>query len=114
MPEEIAMQVALFSTKSYDRTFLDAANAASGHELVYFEERLTIHTAQLAENAEAACVFVNDGGDRAVLETLRRQGCRLVALRCAGFNNIDLAAAFELGIKIVHVPAYSPHAVAEH
>lgn len=108
------MQVAVFSTKAYDRSFLEAANVAHGHELTFFEPRLTWDTSALASGFPAVCVFVNDQVDTAVLGALRQQGTRLIALRCAGFNNVDLAVAHELGITVVRVPAYSPHAVAEH
>ena len=108
------MQVAVFSTKAYDRSSLEAANVAHGHELTFFESRLTWDTRALASGFPAVCVFVNDQVDAAVLGALRQQGTRLIALRCAGFNNVDLAVAHELGITVVRVPAYSPHAVAEH
>lgn len=107
------MRVAVFGTKGYDRRFLNEANAVHGHELVFLEPRLDISTAPLAAGCEAVCVFVNDSVDRQVLEVLAGLGVRLVALRCAGFNNVDLAAAERLGIDVVRVPAYSPHAVAE-
>ena len=107
------MRVAVFSTKPYDRQFLDAANASSGHDLVYFEPRLEPDTAVLATGFPAVCVFVNDQLDDRVLQLLAASGTTLVALRCAGFNNVDLAAARRLGIAVVRVPAYSPHAVAE-
>ncbi len=108
------MRIAVFSTKPYDRAFLDAANRSLGHELVYFEPRLTIETVGLAAGFAGICVFVNDRLDASVLESLAEQGIRAVALRCAGFNNVDLAAAERSGIDVVRVPAYSPHAVAEH
>jgi D-lactate dehydrogenase len=107
------MRVAVFSTKPYDRQFLDAANARHGHELRFLEPRLTAETARLGEGFPVVCAFVNDQLDRPALETLAAGGTRLVALRCAGFNNVDLRAAGELGIEVVRVPAYSPHAVAE-
>src|SRR5437868_683180 len=107
------MRVAVFSTKNYDRYFLEAASAGT-HELVFFEPHLTSETVSLAENFPAVCVFVNDRLDGDLLSTLVRQGARLVALRCAGFNNVDLEAAHRLGLKVVRVPAYSPYAVAEH
>src|SRR5688572_9091006 len=110
--------VAVFSTKSYDRAFLDAANAAAAggpvFEPRYLEPRLDAETAALAAGCPAVCGFVHDHFDRGVLAALAAGGTRLVALRCAGFNNVDLAAAAELGIGVVRVPAYSPHAVAEH
>jgi len=108
------MRVAVFSTKPYDRTFLVAANADVGHELVFLEPRLGPETAPLAEGFDAVCVFVHDAVDRSVLEILAREGVRLVALRAAGFNNVDLAAAKDLGVAVCRVPAYSPYAVAEH
>lgn len=108
------MHVAVFSTKPYDRTFFDAANADFRHEITYFEPRLTASTSRLAAGFPAVCVFVNDQLDAAVLTTLHAAGTRTVALRCAGFNNVDLAASERLGMKVVRVPAYSPHSVAEH
>ncbi len=110
------MQVAVFSTKPYDRRFLDAANAAGGakHRLVYLEARLSPETAVLARGAGAICAFVNDQVEAAVLDQLAQAGVKLVALRAAGFNNVDLVAARRLGITIARVPAYSPEAVAEH
>jgi D-lactate dehydrogenase len=107
------MRVAVFSTKPYDRQFLEAANAGLGHELHFMEPRLTSETARLAEGFAGVCVFVNDQLDRQALEVLAAGGTRLVALRCAGFNNVDLRAAGELGVEVVRGPAYSPHAVAE-
>lgn len=107
------MRIAVFNTKSYDRRFLGEANAAFGHDLHFLEPRLEPATAPLAAGHQAVCVFVNDIVDAEVLEILAGQGTRLVALRCAGFNNVDLAAAHRLGIEVVRVPAYSPHAVAE-
>lgn len=108
------MKVAIFGTRAFDREFLSAANGEHGHELVFFEPRLTAQTAALAEGFPAACVFVNDQVDAAVLRVLRDGGTRLVALRSAGFNHVDLRAARDLGLVVARVPAYSPHAVAEH
>lgn len=107
------MRVAVFSSKSYDRQFLDAANAGK-HQLVYLEPRLDASTAIAADGAEAVCAFVNDHLDKKVLEILARQGVKLLALRCAGFNNVDLAVAKSLGIEVARVPEYSPYSVAEH
>lgn len=107
------MRVAVFSAKAYDRRFLDAANGAFGHDLDYFEARLDADTARLATGYPAVCVFVNDRLDAPTLRTLAAGGTRAVALRCAGYNNVDLAAAEALGITVVRVPAYSPEAVAE-
>ena len=110
------MKAAVFSTKPYDRTFLDTANIAAGkpHELSFFDAHLDLSTAALAQRATAVCPFVNDTADAAVLQRLSGLGVRLVALRGAGFNNVDLSAAEQLGIKVARVPAYSPNAVAEH
>lgn len=107
------MRVAVFSTKPYDRRFLDQANARHSHDLVFLEARLDTDTAALAEGFPGICAFVNDRLDAAVLERLSAGGTRVVALRCAGFNNVDLRAAARLGIAVVRVPAYSPHAVSE-
>ena len=108
------MKVAVFSTKAYDRRFFEAVNADYGHELDFFEPRLSEHTATLASGCPVVCVFVNDRLDRQTLKAIADGGTRLVALRCAGFNNVDLAAAADLGLTLVRVPAYSPYAVAEH
>ena len=108
------MQVAVFSTHAYDRRFFDAANAAHGHDLRYFEARLAPATAGLAAGSPAVCAFVNDQLNAAALETLAAGGTQLIALRSAGFNHVDLPAARTLGMTVSRVPAYSPHAVAEH
>ncbi|OGW72565.1 MAG: hydroxyacid dehydrogenase [Omnitrophica bacterium GWA2_52_12] len=108
------MQVAVFNTKPYDREFLTAANKRFGHTLVFFESHLTPETCKLAYGFEVLCVFVNDVLNRQILSALAEHGTRLVALRCAGFNNVDLAACRDLGITVARVPAYSPHGVAEH
>lgn len=110
------MKVAVFSTKQHDRESLSLANAAAGkrQELNFLEAHLDASTAALAAGATAVCPFVNDRLDRTTLELLAAQGVRLVALRGAGFNNVDLNAAEELGITVARVPAYSPWAVAEH
>jgi D-lactate dehydrogenase len=108
------MKTALFSTKSYDQQFFSEANRQAGHELVFFEPRLTDQTCMLADGFPAVCAFVNDQLDARVLLRLSRRGTRLIALRCAGFNNVDLASARDLGLTVTRVPAYSPRAVAEH
>ncbi len=108
------MRVVVFSTKPYDRTFFEAANRTFGHDLVFLEPRLTAETATLAGGFPAVCVFVNDQLDAPTLATLAAGGSRLLALRSAGFNHVDLAAAARLGFTVVRVPAYSPDAVAEH
>ncbi|MEX2212681.1 MAG: 2-hydroxyacid dehydrogenase [Phycisphaeraceae bacterium] len=108
------MKIAVVSTKPYDRQFLSAANHSSGHELVFLEPRLTEATASMVAGFAGVCAFVNDVLNRAVLTKLKAGGTKVIALRCAGFNNVDLDAAAELGLRIVRVPAYSPFGVAEH
>ncbi|MCA9253026.1 MAG: 2-hydroxyacid dehydrogenase, partial [Phycisphaerales bacterium] len=108
------MRIAVFGTKSYTSTYFDRANKAFGHELVYFEARLHERTARLAEGFPTVCAFVNDQIDAAVLRKLHSGGVRTIALRCAGFNNVDLEVAAQLGMQVVRVPAYSPESVAEH
>ncbi len=108
------MRVAVFSTKPYDRQFLDAANRSHDFKLKYFESRLTSETVQVAAGYDGVCVFVNDVLDAEVIARLAAEGVKLIALRCAGFNNVDLHAAAEHGMTVVRVPAYSPHSVAEH
>lgn len=108
------MKVALFSTKPYDRSFFEAANEVSGHTVTFLEPRLTAETAILATGHEAVCAFVNDDLGAGVLRALYAGGVRHIALRSAGFNHVDLDCANELGLTVTHVPAYSPHAVAEH
>jgi D-lactate dehydrogenase len=107
------MRVAVFSTKSYDKTYLDSANAGQ-HQLVYLEPRLDSTTAFAAEGAQAVCVFVNDVLDAEVIAILAKQRVQLITLRCAGFNHVDLEAAKLHGITVARVPEYSPHSVAEH
>ncbi|NJS10173.1 MAG: 2-hydroxyacid dehydrogenase [Microcoleus sp. CSU_2_2] len=108
------MKVAVFSTKSYDRTFLEAANVDRRHDLVFFEPRLNLETSVLTAGFPAACVFVNDQLDGKTLAAIAQNGIRLLALRSAGFNHVDLAAARDLDLTLLRVPAYSPYAVAEH
>ena len=108
------MKVAVFSAKRYERNFLEAANASAGHQIAYFDVDLQLETVALADGCDAVCIFVNDRADAQVLEALVRGGTRLVALRCTGFNNVDLLAATRLGLKVVRVVSYSPYSVAEH
>ena len=108
------MKIAVFSAKRYDREFLEAANAAEGHDLHYFESALGPDSVALATGHDAVCIFVNDVADASVLEMLQRGGTKLVCLRCTGYNNVDLAAAARLGVKVVRVVDYSPYSVAEH
>lgn len=104
----------MFSTKPYDSAAFGRANADGRHEIVELQPRLDHSTVALADGADAVCIFVNDVADADVLDALAGLGVRHVALRCAGFNNVDLAAAARLGLDVVRVPAYSPNAVAEH
>lgn len=106
------MKVATFSAKPHDRESFGHSN--SGHEFLFFEGRLRRETAGLAEGCRAVCAFVNDELDEQTLRRLDEVGVELVVLRCAGFNNVDLGAAEALGIRVLRVPEYSPHAVAEY
>lgn len=108
------MNVAVFNTKPYDKEFLTAANTRFGHDLIFFEAQLNADTCKLAFGFEAVCAFVNDHLDKRTLTLLAQNGIRLIALRCAGFNNVDMQAANDLKLTVVRVPAYSPHGVAEH
>lgn len=108
------IDIIFFSTKTYDQEFFTSANKAFEFNLRFLEVPLNKSTAVLAKNHEVVCVFVNDIVNAEVLQELSAQGVRLIALRCAGFNNVDLKAAEALGIKVVRVPAYSPYSVAEH
>lgn len=108
------MRITVYSTRSYDRRFLDEANADGRHMLAYLDARLDASTVATAAGSDAVCAFVNDRLDAPVLEALHAHGVRLVLLRSAGFNHVDLAAAASLGIAVARVPEYSPHAVAEH
>lgn len=108
------MNVTFFSTKPYDKVFFDSQNKLFGFHLQYLEVQLNEQTAKLAQDTGAVCVFVNDHVDENVIDQLAALGVKLIALRCAGFNNVDLSAAASRQIKVVRVPAYSPYAVAEH
>ena len=108
------MRMILFSSRQYDNETFREANAEHRYDLHFQESHLDVETAVLADGFEVVCPFVNDCADAAVLERLHAGGTRLIALRSAGFNHVDLAAAQRLGIPVVRVPAYSPHAVAEH
>ena len=108
------VRLVMFSTKPYDRRGFASASDGQAIEIEYLETRLTPHTVSLAAGATAVCVFVNDDLSGPVLEALAAGGTGVVALRCAGFNNVDLDTARRLGITIVRVPSYSPNAVAEH
>ncbi len=108
------MRTAVFSTKDYDRFFLEPLAKEAGHELVFLEPRLVPETAILATDCEAVCAFVNDQLSAEVLQRLADGGTKYIALRSAGFNHVDLPAAEQLGFRVGRVPAYSPYAVAEH
>lgn len=106
--------IAFYDTKSYDREYFAEGCTRLGLDCRFLEFRLTPDTVETARGATAVCLFVNDQGDRACLARLAEFGVRHVALRSAGFNHVDLPAAKELGLHVTRVPAYSPHAVAEH
>lgn len=108
------MRIAVFSAQAYDRQFLQQENRHSGFQLSYFEQPLNSASTALCQGMDAVCVFVNDELNASVLQQLKQHGVRFIALRCAGFNNVDLASAKRLGLPVVRVPAYSPEAVAEH
>ena len=108
------MKIAFFDTHSYDKKSFMEANKAFDYEIDFRDYKLNENTAMTAQGFDVVCVFVNDVVNEAVIKTLAACGVRLIALRCAGFNNVDLKAAAEAGIKVVRVPAYSPYAVAEH
>lgn len=107
-------EVAVFDTKPHDRQYLEAENVNNNILWRFFEFRLTEDTAVTAKGAQAVCIFVNDVADRTSLEALSQLGIKLIALRCNGYNNVDLAAAKQFNINVTRVPAYSPHSVAEH
>jgi D-lactate dehydrogenase len=110
------MKVAVFSTKPYDREFLTSTNGALSqpHDLIFHEVQLNARSALLAQDCQVVCCFVNDHVDATVLQQLADRGVKLIALRCAGFNQVDLASAKKLGLIVARVAEYSPHAVAEH
>ncbi|KIA95393.1 2-hydroxyacid dehydrogenase [Pedobacter kyungheensis] len=106
------MKIAVFSTCSYDEEFLEKYN--TDHELIFFKQALDYDNLSLTKGCDAVCLFVNDQANGQILSALAENGVKLILLRCAGFNNVDLEVAEELGISILRVPAYSPEAVAEH
>lgn len=108
------MKIIFFSAQPYDKDFFNGHNTDFGFDLVYHKSQLNEQTVGLVDHAEAVCVFVNDKVTALVCRQLADKGVKIIALRCAGFNNVDLEAAKALGIKICRVPAYSPEAVAEH
>lgn len=108
------MKIAFFDTHRFERPFFEEANKKYGHEIVYFEPRLTAQTAPLVRGYPCACCFVNDVLDAQTLCILSCEDFKLIALRSAGYNNVNLEEAYKLGLTVTRVPAYSPHAVAEH
>lgn len=107
------MKIAFFDAKDYDKNSFVKANGDGKYEILYYETRLTKDTCRLAEGCDAVCVFVNDDVSREVIDELVKMNVRLIALRCAGYNNVDVEYAYGR-IHVVRVPAYSPYAVAEH
>jgi D-lactate dehydrogenase len=108
------IEVAVYDTKPHDRQYLEEANGSKNITWHFFDFRLNKASAITAKGAKAVCIFVNDKVDRSCLEILAQIGVKLIALRCAGYNNLDLATAKDLNLRVTRVPAYSPHAVAEH
>lgn len=107
-------KVAFFSTQAYDKVFFEKYNVDFGYELDFFDTQLNEQTAKLISSTEVVCVFVNDVVNESVIKQLAERKVRIIALRCAGFNNVDLEAAKKYNLKVCRVPAYSPEAVAEH
>ena len=108
------MKIAVFSTKPYDKDYFEKYDDKHEHQISYFDTALDEHTANLTKDFDAVCIFVNDNADKDLIKLIAENGVKLIALRCAGYNNVDIDAAKENGIKVVRVPAYSPEAVAEH
>lgn len=108
------MKTLFFSTKQYDRKYFNSENKNYDFPLEFVDEPLNRNTAVLAKDFDAVCIFVNDSANEEILEILAEQGVKLIALRSAGFNHVDISKAKDLGIKVVRVPAYSPYSVAEH
>ncbi len=107
-------KIAFFDSKSYDKNTFEKVNRNFGFDIHYYKERLSMNTVSLTQGVDAVCIFVNAECDARVIERMAQNGVKLIALRCAGFNNVDIQAARQHGIKVVRVPAYSPHAVAEY
>ncbi len=110
----MSLKICFFGSQPYDEDSFKEANKAYGLDLIFYKGNLNKNNIVLAKECDAVCVFVNDTVDREVITKLAEYGVKLIALRCAGFNNVDLEAAEEFGIRVVRVPAYSPYAVAEH
>ena len=110
----MAYTIAFFGTKPYDEASFNEKNKEFGFELRFFKGHLNRHNVLLTQGVDAVCIFVNDTADAEVIRTMAANGVKLLALRCAGYNNVDLKAADENGVTVVRVPAYSPYAVAEY
>ncbi|MCW2119510.1 2-hydroxyacid dehydrogenase [Flavobacterium sp. 7A] len=110
----IPTKISFFSTQPYDKFFFEKYNSDYKYELDFFEMQLNHHTVELIQDSPIICVFVNDILDAGVIAALANKGVSIIALRCAGFNNVDLTAAKKVGIRVCRVPSYSPEAVAEH
>ena len=110
----MAYTIAFFGTKPYDEASFNEKNKEFGFELRFFKGHLNRHNVLLTQGVDAVCIFVNDTADAEVIKTMAANGVKLLALRCAGYNNVDLKAAAENGVTVVRVPAYSPYAVAEY
>ena len=110
----MAYTIAFFGSKPYDEASFNDKNKEYGFELRYYKGHLNKHNVILTQGVDAVCIFVNDTADAEVLRMMADNGVKLLALRCAGYNNVDLKAAAECGITVVRVPAYSPYAVAEY
>lgn len=108
------MKIAFFDAKTYDQIFFDIANSKYKHTIKYFEQTLQRKNVELADGFDGVCCFIRDNLSASVLEALAKRGIKLIALRCAGFDHVDVTKAKEFGLTVVHVPKYSPHAVAEH
>ena len=108
------MKITFFSAKPYDKEFFINGNKSFGFELSFFETHLGPHIVQALEPSDAICVFVNDKVNAGVIKVLAEKGVKVIALRCAGYNNVDLEAAKQYQIRVCRVPAYSPEAVAEY
>lgn len=108
----IKSRITFFSTQAYDKVFFEKYNTDFGYELDFFDTQLNEQTVKLIINTDVVCVFVNDVVNAAVIQQLAERKVRIIALRCAGFNNVDLEAAKKYNLKVCRVPAYSPEAVA--
>ena len=108
------MKIAFYDTHSYDKDAFTKSNQEFNFKITFFDFKLNENTAATSKGYDIVCIFVNDVADKEVIDHLKENGVKMIALRCAGFNNVDLAEAKAAGIKVARVPAYSPHAVAEH